>query len=187
VDARRSRRELEAARRERVDRARSRYEEKAAIRKEMVAKRSVWPINREPDPDGRYVLSVALQEESAARTAFMCGLTIHSELRTYLINPVWHRSPSNQQAVRANFPRSGFLAGSAPLCPSGRHSALADRCAHKAKWVRSNFTLAAVAAALRLAQPAYVNPFGPLRAAANGGSSCSWGRGIRGPLAVRRK
>ena len=71
VDLRRSRRQLEAAGRERVDRARSCYEEKAAIRKKMVAERSVWPINREPHPDGRYALSVALQEESAARTEFI--------------------------------------------------------------------------------------------------------------------
>jgi len=60
--------------------ARSRYEEKTAIRKEMVAERSVWPIIREPDPDGRYALSVALQEESAARTEFMRVLTIYTEL-----------------------------------------------------------------------------------------------------------
>ena len=45
--------------RERVSRAHARYEQKAAIRKKMVAERSVWPINREPDPDGRYALSVA--------------------------------------------------------------------------------------------------------------------------------
>ena len=79
-----SRRELEAAWqaawRESLSRARSRYEEKAAIRKEMLAERSVWPINREPDPDGRYALSVALQEESAARTEFMRALRIFSKL-----------------------------------------------------------------------------------------------------------
>jgi hypothetical protein len=90
VDLGRSRRELKAAWRKRVDRARSRYEEKAAIRKKMVAERSVWPINREPDPDGRYALSVALQEESAARTEFMRLLTIHTEL-------ILHETPPEEQ------------------------------------------------------------------------------------------
>ena len=90
VDARRSRRELEAAWRERADLARSRYEEKAAIRKKMVAEGSVWPINREPDPDGRYALSVALQEESAARTEFIRVLTIHTEL-------ILHGTPPEEQ------------------------------------------------------------------------------------------
>jgi hypothetical protein len=80
VDARPSRRELEAAWRERVNRARSRYEEKVAIRKEMLAERSVWTINREPDPDGRFALHLALQEESATRGEYMRVLRIFSKL-----------------------------------------------------------------------------------------------------------
>ena len=94
VDARPSRRELEAVWRKRVDRARSRYEEKAAIRKEMVAERSVWPINREPDPDGRFALSVALQEESAARTEFMRVLKIYTDLIVNGTPPEEDPSPS---------------------------------------------------------------------------------------------
>ena len=66
-----SRRELEAAWYRRLNRARSRYEAKFAIRKEMVGKRSVWPIDRQPDPDGRFALHLALQEESAARREYM--------------------------------------------------------------------------------------------------------------------
>ena len=73
-----------------MDRPHSRYEEKAAIGKKMVAERSVWPINREPDPDGRYALSVALQEESAARTEFMRVLTIHTDL-------ILHRTPPEER------------------------------------------------------------------------------------------
>ena len=80
MDARPSRRELEDACRERVNRARSRYEEKTAIRKEMVAERSLWPINRETDPDGRFALNLALQEESEARKEFVRVLTIFTEL-----------------------------------------------------------------------------------------------------------
>ena len=75
-----SRRELEAAWYRRLSRARSRYEEKFAIRKEMVGKRSVWPIDREPDPDGRFALHLALQEESAARTEYMRVLRIFTRL-----------------------------------------------------------------------------------------------------------
>jgi len=79
-----SRRELEAAWRaawrERLSRARSRYQEKAAIRRQMVAERPVWPISLEPDPDGRLALYRALQEESAARTEYMRLLTIYTEL-----------------------------------------------------------------------------------------------------------
>jgi hypothetical protein len=75
-----SRRELEAAWRERLSRARSRYQEKAAIHKEMVAERSVWTINREPDPDGRFALHLALREESAPRGEYMRVLRIFSKL-----------------------------------------------------------------------------------------------------------
>ena len=80
MDGRPSRSQLEAAWRERVNRARSLYEEKAAIRKEMVAERSGLPINRGPDPDGRFALNLALQEESAARKEFIRVLTIFTEL-----------------------------------------------------------------------------------------------------------
>jgi len=79
-----SRRELEAAWRaawrETLSRARSRYQDKAAIRRQIVAERPVWPISLEPDPDGRFALYRALQEESAARTEYMRLLTIYTEL-----------------------------------------------------------------------------------------------------------
>ena len=80
--ARPSRRELQAAWQQRLKRARSLYAEKVAIRKEMLAERRgrVWPINLEPDPDGRFALHLALQEESAARTEYMRILRIANEL-----------------------------------------------------------------------------------------------------------
>ena len=74
------RRELEAEWHQRLNRARSRYEEKLAIRKEMLAERSVWPINLQPDPDGRFALNLARQEESAARTEYMRVLKIFLQL-----------------------------------------------------------------------------------------------------------
>jgi hypothetical protein len=80
VDARSFRREVEAGWRERVDRARSLYEEKVAIRRQMVAEHPVWPINLAPDPDGRFALDQALKEESAARTEYMRLLRIFTEL-----------------------------------------------------------------------------------------------------------
>jgi uncharacterized NAD(P)/FAD-binding protein YdhS len=80
VDARPSRRELGAAWRQRVDRARSRYEEKLAIRRQMVGERLEWPISLAPDPDGRFALNQALKEESAARTEYMRLLRIFTEL-----------------------------------------------------------------------------------------------------------
>jgi hypothetical protein len=46
----------------------------------MVAERPVWPINLEPDPDGRFALNLALQEESAARTEYMRVLKVYTEL-----------------------------------------------------------------------------------------------------------
>ena len=75
-----SRRELEAAWYRRLNHARSRYEAKFALRKEMVGKRLVWPIDRQPDPDGRFALHLALQEELAARTEYMRILRIVNEL-----------------------------------------------------------------------------------------------------------
>ena len=80
--ARPSRRELQAAWQQRLKRARSLYVEKVAILKEMLAERRgrVWPINLEPDPDGRFALHLALQEESAARTEYMRILRIVNEL-----------------------------------------------------------------------------------------------------------
>jgi hypothetical protein len=75
-----SRRELKAAWQQRLKRARSLYTEKVAIRKEMVRRGRVWPINREPDPDGRLALHQALQEESAARTEYMRILRIFNDL-----------------------------------------------------------------------------------------------------------
>ena len=75
-----SRRELEAAWYRRLNRARSRYEAKFAIRKEMVGKRSVWPIDRKPDPDGTFALHLALQEESAAQKEYTRVLRIVTKL-----------------------------------------------------------------------------------------------------------
>ena len=85
-----SRRELEAAWYRRLNRARSRYEEKFAIRKEMVGKRSVWPIDREPDPHGRCALHLALQEESAARKEYTRVLRI-------LMKLVLHGTPPEEE------------------------------------------------------------------------------------------
>jgi hypothetical protein len=65
---------------QRLKRARAFYEEKAAVRKQMLAVRSVWPINRQPDPDGRFALHLALQEESAGRTEYMRVLRIFTRL-----------------------------------------------------------------------------------------------------------
>ena len=80
--ARPSRRELQAAWQQRLKHARSLYAEKVAIRKEMLAERRgrVWPINLEPEPDGRFALHLALQEESAARAEYMRILKIFNEL-----------------------------------------------------------------------------------------------------------
>ena len=80
--ARPSRRELQAAWQQRLKRARSLYAEKVAIRKEMLAERRgrVWPINLEPDPDGRFALHLALQEESAARREYIRVLRIFTKL-----------------------------------------------------------------------------------------------------------
>jgi hypothetical protein len=80
VDARPFRREFEAQWRERVKRARVPYEEKVAIRRQMVAEHPVWPINLAPDPDGRFALHQALKEESAARTEYMRLMRIFTEL-----------------------------------------------------------------------------------------------------------
>ena len=74
-----SRPELEAAWHQRLNRARSRYEEKLAIRRQMVGERLEWPISLAPDPDGRFALNQALQEESAARTEYMRILRIYTE------------------------------------------------------------------------------------------------------------
>ena len=62
----------------------------------MVGKRSVWPIDREPDPDGRFALHLALQEESAARKEY----TRRPE------NP--HEAYPSRHASRR---RTGFLVG----------------------------------------------------------------------------
>ena len=80
VDARPFRREFEAQWRERVNRARSRNEEKLAIRRQMVGERLEWPISLAPDPDGRFALNQALKEESAARTEYMRLLRIYAGL-----------------------------------------------------------------------------------------------------------
>ena len=80
MDAKPFRHEVEAAWRERVDRARSRYEEKLAMRRQMVGERLEWPISLSPDPDGRFALNQALKEESAARTEYMRILRIYTEL-----------------------------------------------------------------------------------------------------------
>ena len=80
MEARPVRREVVTAWQQRLDRARSRYQEKIAIRQKMVAERRVWPIDLAPDPDGRFALHLALQEESASRTEYMRLLRIYSEL-----------------------------------------------------------------------------------------------------------
>jgi len=80
VDPRPSRRKLEADWHQRLKRARSLYEGKVAIRKEMLAERSEWPISLQPDPDGRFALHLALQEESAARKEYMRVLRIFTKL-----------------------------------------------------------------------------------------------------------
>jgi hypothetical protein len=46
----------------------------------MLAERSVRPINIQPDPEGRFALHLALQEESAARTEHMRVLKIFLQL-----------------------------------------------------------------------------------------------------------
>ncbi len=73
---------MQAAWQQRVKRARSLFAEKAAILKELLSERSdpVWPMNLAPDPDGRFALHQALQEESAARTESMRILRIFNEL-----------------------------------------------------------------------------------------------------------
>ena len=40
----------------------------------------VWPINLQPDPDGRFALHLALQEESTARTEYLRVLKIFMKL-----------------------------------------------------------------------------------------------------------
>jgi len=67
---------------QRLKRARSLYAEKVAIRKKLLAecRGRVWPINLKPDPDGRFALHLALQEESAARNEYMRALKIFNEL-----------------------------------------------------------------------------------------------------------
>jgi hypothetical protein len=85
-----SRRELEAAWYRRLNHARSRYEAKFALRKEMVGKRLVWPIDRQPDPDGRFALHLALQEESAARKEYTRVLRI-------LMKLILHGTPPEEE------------------------------------------------------------------------------------------
>ena len=74
-------RRVQAAWQQRLKRARSLYSEKVAITKQLFAERRtrVWPINLGPDPDGRFALHLALQEESAARTEYMRILRIVNE------------------------------------------------------------------------------------------------------------
>ena len=48
--------------------------------KEMLAERSVWLINLQRDPDGRFALHLALQEESTARTEYLRVLKIFMKL-----------------------------------------------------------------------------------------------------------
>ena len=91
MDARPFRREVEAQWRERLECARAHYEEKVAIRRQMVAERPVWPINLAPDPDGRFALNQALKEESAARTEYMRLLRIFTEL-------ILHGTPSGEES-----------------------------------------------------------------------------------------
>jgi len=75
-------RRVQAAWQQRLKRARSLYSEKVAITKQLFAERRtrVWPINLGPDPDGRFALHLALQEESAARAEYMRILKIFNEL-----------------------------------------------------------------------------------------------------------
>ena len=90
MGARSFRREVEAAWLERLKSARARYEEKMAIRRQMVAERPVWPISLAPDPDGRFALNQALREESATRTEYMRILRIYTEL-------ILHETPPEEE------------------------------------------------------------------------------------------
>jgi hypothetical protein len=81
---------LETAWHQGLNRARSSYEEKIAIRKETLAERSLWPINLQPDPDGRLALHLALQEESTARTEYMHVLKIFIKL-------ILHGTPPDEE------------------------------------------------------------------------------------------
>ena len=89
MDPRPSPAKLEAEWHQRLKRARSRYERKVAIRKEMLAEHSEWPISFQPDPDGRFALHLALQEESAARREYMRVLRIFTKL-------ILHGTPPEQ-------------------------------------------------------------------------------------------
>jgi len=53
----------------------------------MLAERSVWPINLQPDPDGRFAMHLALQEESTARTEYMRVLKNLHEALPYVMPP----------------------------------------------------------------------------------------------------
>ena len=65
------------------------------MRKEMLAERSVWPINQ-PDPDGRFALHLARQEESTARTEYMRVLKIFMKL-------ILHGTPPGEEPVSDSF------------------------------------------------------------------------------------
>ena len=82
VATRPPRRESKAVWEQRLKAACSLYAEKLAIRKQILAERRgrVWSIDLAPDPDGRFALHLALQEESAARREFMRILKIFTEL-----------------------------------------------------------------------------------------------------------
>jgi hypothetical protein len=49
----------------------------------MLAERSVWLINLQRDPDGRFALHLALQEASTARIEYMRVLKIFMKLIPY--------------------------------------------------------------------------------------------------------
>jgi hypothetical protein len=63
------------------------FPQKVAIRKEMLAERSVWLINLQPDPDGRFALHLALQEECAARTECMRIMKLFMKLILHTAPP----------------------------------------------------------------------------------------------------
>jgi hypothetical protein len=62
------RRKLEAAWRERLDHALTRYREKAAIVRLLMTERLALPKNEGFDPDGAFALHQALRRESEALT-----------------------------------------------------------------------------------------------------------------------
>jgi len=79
-----SRRELEAQWRERVNHARLRYREQAAICEALMAQRVRTPV---ADPDGAFALQHALRVESQALQEYMWALRTFTDLVVHGIVP----------------------------------------------------------------------------------------------------